>query len=211
MKKIQKSYLIFILLLSFTVHAEQENPNKVPVLEKSSESIPVVDSAENIKEGLPITAKPESEAVKEEKITASQLSTPVQPAVFVHTVKGKMSKIYKRLFMGLENNGYYVIFEPNIGRNLAHFAKRWGKDYNVNKIESIRSMVFCNGWYANKVSNVDPDMLALCPLHITLTHKAGITKVLFIKPAHISQGSPANSIAFELEQDVIRIIKESAR
>ena len=135
----------------------------------------------------------------------------LEPAVFVHTVKGSMNKLYKRLFTGLENNGYYVIFEPNIGRNLAHFAKRWGKDYNKNKIDSIRSMVFCNGWYANKISNEDPDMLALCPLHVTLTHKQGTTRVLFIRPGLVSQGSAANSIALELEQDVIRIIKESVR
>ena len=143
--------------------------------------------------------------------TASPTPVVVEPAVFVHSVKGKMNKIYKRLFTGLENNGYYVIFEPNIGRNLAHFAKRWGKDYNKNKLDSIRSMVFCNGWYANKISNEDPNMLALCPLHVTLTHKKGITKVLFVKPGMVSQGSAANSIVLELEQDVIRIIKESAR
>lgn len=136
---------------------------------------------------------------------------PPEPAVFVHKVKGKMNSVYKHLFTGLENNGYYVIFEPNIGRNLSHFAKRWGKDYNKNKLEAIRSMVFCNGWYANKVSNEDPDMLALCPLHVTLTHKEGMTTVLFVKPGQVSQGSKANSVALELEQDVIRIIKESAR
>lgn len=140
-------------------------------------------------------------------------TTPVklEPAVFVHKVKGKMKAVYKHLFTGLENNGYYVIFEPNIGRNLAHFAKRWGKDYNKNKLDSIRSMVFCNGWYANKISNEDPNMLALCPLHVTLIQKGKNISVLFIKPGLISQGSSANSVALELEQDVIRIIKESAR
>lgn len=145
------------------------------------------------------------------EIAATPIPAPPEPAVFVHKVKGKMNSIYKHLFTGLENNGYYVIFEPNIGRNLSHFAKRWGKDYNKNKLESIRSLVFCNGWYANKISNADPAMLALCPLHVTLTHKKGMTTVLFVKPGQVSQGSKANSVALELEQDVIRIIKESAR
>lgn len=136
---------------------------------------------------------------------------PLEPAVFVHKVKAKMNKAYKSLFTKLENNGYYVIFEPNIGRNLAHFEKRWGKDYNKNKLESIRSMVFCNGWYANKISNEDPSMLALCPLHVTLIHKENFTTVLFVKPSIVSQGSAANSVALELEQDVIRIIKEAVK
>ena len=171
-------------------------------------------SAEEIQ---PAPANPTSHAVVSgEQQVQPQPETvpsvpPAEPAVFVHKVKGKMNTIYKHLFTGLENNGYYVIFEPNIGRNLSHFAKRWGKDYNINKLESIRSMVFCNGWYANKISNEDPTMLALCPLHVTLTHKKGMTTVLFVKPGQVSQGSKANSIALELEQDVIRIIKESAR
>ena len=135
---------------------------------------------------------------------------PEEPMLFVHKVKKPLNDVYKRLFTLLENNGYFIIFEPNIGRNLAHFAKRWGKDYNKNKLEEIRSMIFCNGWYANQVSNYDPDMTALCPLHITLTYKEGLTKILFIRPGQISKHSPANTIATELEQDIIRIIKESS-
>ncbi len=174
-----------------------------------------------------VFAAPELEAVLPEAVSPATSTPPrtsipvtptiqeqpplVEPLVFVHKVKGKMNKIYKRLFTALENNGYYVIFEPNLGRNLAHFSKRWGKDYNKNKLDSIRSMVFCNGWYANKISNKDPNMLALCPLHVTLFHKQGYTSVLFVKPGQVSQGSAANSIALELEQDVIRIIRESAR
>lgn len=134
-----------------------------------------------------------------------------EPMVFVHKIKQPMNKVYKRLFTTLENNGYFILFEPNIGRNLAHFAKRWGKDYNKNKLEQIRSMVFCNGWYANQVSNYDPDMLALCPLHLTLTAKEGVTSILFVRPSQVSRNSAANTIATELEQDIVRIIKESSR
>ena len=128
--------------------------------------------------------------------------------VYVRQVKAPMDKVYNRIYSSLENNGYFVIIEPNIGKNLAHFAQRWGKDYNKNKLESIRSMVFCNGWYANQVSNMDPEMLALCPLHITLTHKAGMTQVLFVRPGRVAVGSPAEEVALELEQDVIRSIEE---
>ncbi len=134
-----------------------------------------------------------------------------EPMVFVQKVSKPLAEVYKRLFTMLENNGYFIIFEPNIGRNLAHFAKRWGKDYNKNKLQEIRSMVFCNGWYANQVSNYDPDMMALCPLHITMIQKEGLTRVLFIRPSQVSKNSQANRVATELEQDVIRIIKESSQ
>lgn len=192
------------LLVSFNVFAispEVENDTKVTpdkILENKTKSENAVDILEKQARSVNDIDIPEKQAL-------------IEPAVFIHKVKGEMNKVYKRLFTGLENNGYYVIFEPNLGRNLAHFSKRWGKDYNKNKLNSIRSMVFCNGWYANKISNEDPNMLALCPLHVTLINKEGLTSILFIKPSQISQGSAANSVALELEQDVIRVIKESAR
>ena len=133
------------------------------------------------------------------------------PMVYEKRVKADPEKTYKKVFNALENNGYYVVFEPNIGKNLAHFKKRWGKDYNKNKLESIRSMVFCNGWYANQVSNADPQMLALCPLHISLVHKEGVTRILFIRPSLVATGSKAEKIALELEQDVIRTIEGALR
>ena len=51
-------------------------------------------------------------------------------------------------------------------------------------------------------------MLALCPLHISLVYKDGITRILFVRPSLVATGSPAEKIALELEQDVIRAIEE---
>ena len=133
------------------------------------------------------------------------------PMIYEKAVKGKMETTYSQVFNALENNGYYVVFEPNIGKNLAHFKQRWGKDYNKNNLESIRSMVFCNAWYANQVANADPQMLALCPLHISLVHKEGVTRILFVRPSLVATGSAAEKVALELEQDVIRTIEGSLR
>ena len=113
---------------------------------------------------------------------------------------------YKVVYNHLENNKFFVVFEPDIQRNLSRFADRWGENYNRNKLEGIRSMVFCNGWYANQVSNADPTMLALCPLHVTLIQETGNTRVLFARPTVIARDSEALSVAKELEQDVSKAI-----
>ena len=145
--------------------------------------------------------------------TATAAATPTpppiaEPSVYKKKVKGDFSTTYKKVFTALENNGYFVMFEPNIGKNLSNFAQRWGKNYNKNDLEAIRSMVFCNAWYANEVSNMDPDMLALCPLHITLSHKKGYTTILFVRPSQVASDSPAKKVVTELEQDVIRAIEQ---
>jgi len=116
---------------------------------------------------------------------------------------------YKVVYKSLENNRFFVVFEPDIQANISGFAERWGEDYNRNKLEGIRAMVFCNGWYANAVSNADPEMMALCPLHITLIQKNGSTRVLFVRPSAVAVGSEALSVAKDLEADVARALDEA--
>lgn len=132
-----------------------------------------------------------------------------KPLVYEKVVNTEMDVTYKKIFTALENNGYYVIFEPNLGKNLSLFASRWGEEYNQNKLESIRSMVFCNGWYANRISNIDPTLLALCPLHVTLYTKEKKTHILFVLPGKIAEGSKAGKVANELQGDVIRAIESA--
>ena len=93
--------------------------------------------------------------------------------VYILQVDKPLTGVYDKVYKSLEDARFFVVFEPNIGANLASFAEKWGDDYNQNNIAEIRSMVFCNGWYANKVSNLDPDMLGFCPLHITLIERKG--------------------------------------
>lgn len=140
--------------------------------------------------------------------TKAATATATEPRVYKKTIKGDFTATYQKVFTSLENNGYFVLIEPNIGKNLSNYEQRWGNNYNKNQLEAIRSLVFCNGWYANEMSNLDPDMLALCPLHITLTHKQGVTAILFVRPSQVAAHSPAKNIAEELEQDVIRAIEQ---
>lgn len=155
---------------------------------------------------LPVTtvfAETQTSAAKE--ITPNKAR--VNPLVYERTVPGDMDDVYKYVFTALENNSYFVIFEPNIGKNLSYSAKRWGDDYNKNKLNSIRSMIFCNAWYANKISNIDPSMLALCPLRLTLYSKDKETHILFVRPGKVAESSKAHKVAKELEDDVIRTIE----
>lgn len=131
------------------------------------------------------------------------------PNVFEMSVQKPVDAVYDTLYKALENDGFFVVFEANIGKNLARFEQKWGEDYNRNKLDAIRSMVFCNGWYANAVSNADPRMLALCPLRLSLIEKAGETTVLFARPTVIAGDSPARKILQRVEDDVVAVIRKA--
>jgi len=128
-------------------------------------------------------------------------------AVYIKTVDKSVETVYPVLYKSLEDARFFVVFEPNIGQNISGFAERWGENYNRNGLDEIRSMVFCNGWYANQVSNLDPEMLGFCPLHLTLTERAGKTTVLFNRPTATAKDSPAFELFTELENEVIEAIE----
>jgi len=131
-------------------------------------------------------------------------------AIFSAEKKADFETTYKSVYAALEDNKYFVVLEPDIGASIGRFGKNWD-NYNQNKLERIKSMVFCNGWYANKVSNVDPKFLALCPLRITMTHKQGVTSVFFVRPDFVAKGSKAESVAKELTQGVIEAIQQGMK
>lgn len=141
------------------------------------------------------------------------LSAPLQAGDRVYEASAElpMKQAYERVYKALEDRRLWVVFEADIGGNLLGFEKRWGEDYNRNRFEGIRSMVFCNPWYANQVSNLDPTLLSLCPLSLTLTHRQGRTTVLFLRPSWVAEGSPAQSVLRELEQEVVGAIKEALK
>jgi uncharacterized protein (DUF302 family) len=130
------------------------------------------------------------------------------PGVYEWRVDADLETVYEKVYNSLEKNRFFVVFEPDIGRNLAAFAERWGDDYNRNALTGIRSMVFCNAWYANQVSNLEPRLLALCPLHLTLYQMADTTHVVFARPMVLANDTLAAELVTELEVDVVKAVQE---
>ncbi len=121
--------------------------------------------------------------------------------------RAPVDAVYKALYRELEARRLFVVFEADIGGTLAGMAERLGEDYNRNHLEAVRSLVVCNAWYANKVSNLDPEMLALCPLRLTVVHKAGMTRILFAPPSVHAAGSPALPVIREIEGKVVEAMQ----
>lgn len=127
--------------------------------------------------------------------------------VFEYTVNKPISEVYAKVQASFDDSRFFIVDELNIGKNLANFSEKWGEDYNQSQLSAIRSIIFCNGWYANLVSNKDPKMLGLCPLHMTLIEKDGKTTALFNRPTVIAKQSAAHDLLARIEREVIELIK----
>jgi hypothetical protein len=129
------------------------------------------------------------------------------PGVMQWEVEQDSNRIYREIYRALEDHQFFVIFEANIGRNLRGYAARWGENYNRNGLNEIRSMIFTNIVYTNQLSNLDPGMLSLCPLHITIVQKDHTTSILFNRPTYIGQGSAAMPLLKEIETEVSEAVE----
>lgn len=129
------------------------------------------------------------------------------PAILRLDAKAPMERTYQAVSVALEEARFWIVFEADLGASMAGFAERWGEDLNRNALDGIRSIVVCNAWYANQVSNADPDLLALCPLRVNLVEKEGITRVLFARPTVIAAGSPGIAVIEEIEQVIATALR----
>jgi uncharacterized protein (DUF302 family) len=136
------------------------------------------------------------------------LGVPAAPAGILRLdARAPMAETYTAVSLALENARFWVVFEADLGSNLASFAERWGEELNRNRLDGIRSIVVCNAWYANQVSNADPDLLALCPLRVNLVEKDGVTRVLFARPTVIAAGSPGIAVVQEIEDVISKALR----
>ena len=131
------------------------------------------------------------------------------PAVYVKTVNMDLDTAYQRVYQALEEERFWVVFEADMGERMARFRDRWGEDYNRSKLSGVKSMVFCHIWWTNQIANADPDMLAMCPLHLSRYERDGRTTVVMLRPSVLAKGSRAEEKAAELESELIAIIESA--
>jgi uncharacterized protein (DUF302 family) len=129
------------------------------------------------------------------------------PSVYVKQTDLPMDAAYDRVYKALETNKFWVVFEADLAARMASFKDRWGDNYNRQGLSAAKSMVFCNIWWTNSIASADPDMLSLCPLHLSLYEKDGKTSVTMLRPSAVAKGSGAEQEAAELEEELIGVIE----
>ncbi len=131
------------------------------------------------------------------------------PAIYSKTVNQEMDAAYKALYETLEDQQFWVVFEPDMGSRMQRMAKKWGDNYNLNNLDGVRSMVFCNINWTHRLANVNPELLALCPLHMTLYSKQGKTTITMLRPSVIAKGAIGEADAAALDKELVQIIEHT--
>ncbi len=96
-----------------------------------------------------------------------------------------------------------------MGRRMETVAPDWGADYNRNKLTSVKSMVFCNLWWTNRLANADPNLLGLYPLHLSIFTRDGRTTVSWPRLSTMAEGSPGLETVQALDQELLEIVRRA--
>lgn len=109
----------------------------------------------------------------------------------------------KRLELALAEQGFGILFRANMGQVLSKREDR-------SELDEIRSVMFCNPRYANQAAKTDPDVLALCPLHVTVLEEHGKTRFLFVRPSSVTAGSEAAATISQVEDMVLTALQAAS-
>lgn len=130
-------------------------------------------------------------------------------SVFTHTLDRPMEEVYRELLEKFAQAHLVVVSEINILQKFKDVGlpKKFGENFNTNELTGIRAIIACNGWFGNEVANADPEMMAFCPIRVTLIEKDGKTTLMFVRPGVAPKETKAYGVLLKLEDKVISTIK----
>jgi len=130
-------------------------------------------------------------------------------AIYKVSLKEDFSSALHTLKKTLEKQNLFIISKADISGTLERMKGKLGKAYNKRGYTKAQSIIFCNPFYANDVLNLDPEMMALCPLKIMLLEKNGKTTALFVLPSVFAKKSPARKLLNEVEKKVKKALRNA--
>lgn len=127
--------------------------------------------------------------------------------LYIRAVHAPMGVVYKNLVVALGRQGFKVPWGMNIEKRLrmANHALHL-PNFNAQHLTDVRAMIACNPFFFNTIANADPAMIALCPLHITLVSKAGVTYIQYPKEIALAAHTPVAKIARLMDRKMERAI-----
>lgn len=104
-----------------------------------------------------------------------------------------------------------IVWELDILEEFKHrgLVQKLGAEYNKAGLTSVKTFVACNGMIGNSIINADADMMAYCPIRVTLTEKDGVTTILYVRPSSAPRDSKAYPALLKLENKVTKAIETS--
>ena len=119
-----------------------------------------------------------------------------------------LEKYYPKLKAAIQANHMNILYELDLLEQFkkSGYAEKFGEDFNRNHLKAVKTLLLCNGYVGNQISNIDPDMMALCPIRLTIISKGSGTKVVFMKSSHLATSKKIKQLLATLDEILIHTI-----
>ncbi|ABB44587.1 hypothetical protein Suden_1309 [Sulfurimonas denitrificans DSM 1251] len=124
-----------------------------------------------------------------------------------------VDKVLGNILNKFKAEGLVVVWQLDILEEFKQkgLDKKFGENFNKAGLSAVKTIIVCNGKFGNDIINADSDMMAYCPVRVTLTEKDGVTTVLYVRPSAADKESKAYPSLVELEKKVTMSIEESMK
>ncbi|HEY9202864.1 DUF302 domain-containing protein [Sulfurimonas sp.] len=131
--------------------------------------------------------------------------------VYKVSYNAPVDKVLDNMLAKFKQEMLVVVWQLDILEEFKHkgLDKKFGENFNKAGLTAVKTLVACNGKFGNDIINQDSDMMAYCPIRITLTEKDGVTTVLYVRPSSAPRDSKAYQSLVKLEKKVTKAIEES--
>ncbi|MDO9266303.1 MAG: DUF302 domain-containing protein [Sulfurimonas sp.] len=129
--------------------------------------------------------------------------------VYKKEVKTPYDVYIKELKEAIEKNHMNVLYELDLIKKFkdAGYAKKFGADFNKNQLTAATTILLCNGYIGNQISNIDAEMMALCPIKISVISNGKYTKIIYTKYKGASTNKEISALLETLDEVVINTIE----
>lgn len=129
--------------------------------------------------------------------------------LYTKVVYDSLENYYPKLLKAISDNKMNVLYEMDLIKQFKDkgYEERFGKDFNKNNLQSIKTLLICNGYVGNQVSNIDPAMMALCPIKLTVVQEANKKLIVtFLRHDSIEISKEVKELLTTLDKILINTI-----
>lgn len=127
---------------------------------------------------------------------------------YTKVVHDSFDNYYPKLQKSIKDNHMNVLYELKLIEQFKKkgYAKKFGKDFNKNDIDEVVTLLICNGYVGNQVSNIDPAMMALCPIKLTIIKQGRKLTVTFLRHDSVKANPKVKELLTTLDKILIHTI-----
>jgi uncharacterized protein (DUF302 family) len=129
-------------------------------------------------------------------------------SIYKKEVPESLKSYLPKLKKSIKDNHMNILYEMDLMEKFkkSGYAKKFGADFNKNGITSVTTLLLCNGYVGNQVSNIDPDMMVLCPIKVTLIERGNTVTVSFVKNFEVATNREVKALLLTLDHILMHTI-----